>query len=189
MANTFDLESKLNRAIYALIVFTGVGDAKSIFAGEVSSQERTLPNTTIISGEGNEEFDLGNYRFHGKISFRDDGVLQPNMANPEQPFLNARNRVSAIIEQLSLSDGSAEMEVTRQNLNAYGRMLAVDPTNGADAGSAQNASNNSDMTDFTVLYWRVTDYGTSRQASVDTGGLFYEREVFFEALACNSNVD
>ena len=189
MANTFDLQSKLNRAIYALIIRTGIGDSANTFAGEVSSQPRTLPNTTIEAGEGNEESSMGNFRFHGVITFRDDAILQPNQANPQAPFIAAQTRSSAIIEQLVLSDGSPEMEVTRQNLNTYGRALAVDPSNGATLALAQDAAANADMVDFTALYWRITDYGTTRRAGGEKEGVFFEREVAFESLCCNSNVD
>ena len=188
MANTFDLESKLNRAIYALIVGTGVGTPVNTFAGDVSSQPRTIPSTTIRAGEGHEESSLGNFRFCGQIMFRDEGINQPQTGNPNAAFMQAQQRVSAIISELVQSDGSPEMEVSRQLITSYGRALAVDKTNGAEQAAAQSAAANADMVDFTMIYWRVVDYGTTRQ-SKELDSVFYEREIIFEALCCNSNVD
>lgn len=187
-ANTFDLESKLNRAIYATIISTGAGKPGNTFAGYVDSENRPIPNTTIISGEGEEEYGLGNYRFFGKIIFRDSATLQPEMSNPRQPFLDAQNRTSSIISQLVQSDGSSEMEVSRSLINSAGRAMAIDPTNGANQIFSDLALVNADMVDFTIIYWRIIAYG-SVKSTKSTGNTNYERETLFEALCCNSNVD
>ena len=146
IANTFDLESKLNRAICALIVQSGTGRNGNTFAGYVSSEFRTLPNTTVTSGEGNEEDFIGNFKFFGKIVFEDPGTLQPGMANPQQPFLDAQTRTSTIISQLVQSDGSPEMEASRVLITNAGRSLALDPSNGANPTIAALAETNADMT-------------------------------------------
>ena len=187
MGDTFDLKTKVGRAIYALIVGTGVGSIDDTYVGEVKSDRRTLPNTTIDAGECFEE-DLqpGNFRFpNGKINFRDDSVIQPNDPNPQSAFLEAQQRVSAIIAQLVMSDDETTLDYTRRQLNTFGRAMAVDPTNGSDPLAAQSAANNQDMTDLTFLYWRITDYGEPKKAE----GLFFEREMSFECIACNSNID
>ncbi len=187
MADTFDLKTKVNRAVFALIVGNGVGTTDNTYPGETTSQDRTLPNTTIDAGECFEE-DLqpGNFRFpNGKITFRDNAIVQPGDPNPNSAFLAAQQRVSAIIGQLVLSDDETTLDYTRRQLNAFGRALAVDPTNGDDPEASQSAANNQDMTDLTFLYWRITDYGEPKKAE----GLYFEREISFECVACNSNID
>ena len=188
MGDTFDLKTKVDRAVYALIVGMGVGNKNNTYPGEATIGSRTLPNTTIDSGECFEE-DLqpGNFRFPGgKISFRDDATLQPNESNPQAPFLLAQQRVTAIIGQLVLSDDQTTLDYTRRQLNYWGRLLATDASNETDATAAQTAANNQDMLDFTLLYWRITDYGVPKKIE---GVTFYEREVMFECVACNSNID
>jgi hypothetical protein len=187
MADSFDLKTKVERAVFALIVGTGTGNSNNTFPGEATSQDRALPNTTIDAGEGIEaDLQPGNFTFHtGKIIFHDDAVIQPGNPNPNGPFLAAQNRVSAIITQLVQSDDLTTQDYTRRQLNTFGRALAVavDPN---DPKSVQLAANNQDMPDFTLLYWRVTDYGTPKKEENVT---FYERVVLFECAACNSNID
>ncbi len=189
MGDTFDLKSKIPRAIGALIVGTGVGTVKNVFPGEASQTQtnRALPNTTILCDDGYEdEWQPGNFHFSGKITFHDDGTTQPNETNPNGPFLRAQQRVSAIITQLVLSDDGSTKDYTRRQLNYWGRLLATDPTNGADAVAAQAAANNQDMLDLTFIFWNTTDYGSSKKTENVT---FIEREITFECVACNSNID
>jgi len=188
MGDTFDLKTKVQRAVAALIIGQGVGTVLNTYPGEATIGGRTLPNTTIDAGECFEE-DLqpGNFRFPGgRINFRDDGKIQPDDPNPQGPFLRAQQRVSAIIEQLVLSDDGTTLDYTRRQLNTFGRAMAVDPTIGADANAAQTAANNLDMADLTFLYWRITDYGEPKK---NEGVTFYERDVMFECVVCNSNID
>lgn len=185
MADSFDLPTKINRAIYALIVGTGVGLPENTFAGDATSSNRKLPNTSIMAGEGFDE-GQGNYRFPAcKIIFRDKETVQPNDPNPNSAFLAAQTRVSAIIEQLALSDDGTTMDYTRRQIEAYGRQMAVDVSGGTNPVMAQSMANNLDMENFSLIYYAITDYGSAKKVE----GLYFEREVFFECLACNSDLD
>ena len=191
MGDTFDLQTKIPRAIAALIIGTNVGTVNNTYPGEATATvtNRTLPNQTITCGDGFEE-DLqpGNFRFTGTINFRDDGTTQPNETNlPNGPFIRAQQRVSPIITQLVLSDDGTTKDYTRRQLNAWGRKMAATVANGGTASSDQDAANNADMADFTFIYWNITDYGTPKKT--ESGGTFVERDITFECVACNSNID
>ncbi len=186
MADTYDLKTKIPIAIKALIVGTGTGTVDNVFPGEASQTQtdRPLPNTTIECDEGFEE-DLqpGNFRFTGKIMFRDDGTTQPN-DGINKPFLRAQQRVSAIITQLVLSDDDTTKDYTRRQLNYWGRLLATSQNPG-DPVADSLATINQDMTDFTFIYWNITDYGSPKKSE----GTFIERDISFECVACNANID
>jgi hypothetical protein len=186
MPNTYDLKSKVQRAIASLLVGQGAAGStwQNTFAGEYSSGNRDLPNTSIECLEGVEEDFTGNYRFHGRIVFRDDATLQPNVASPQTPFLNARQRVDQIIGLLVQTEDATTMDYSRMLINLYGNALAVDASNGAISAATEMAEANSDMTDFSMLYWRVTDYGQAQKMGAE-GGLYFEREIGFECVACN----
>jgi hypothetical protein len=86
--NSLDLQSKIPRAIRALIISTGVGNAGNTYAAFAASMSinRGLPNTTIIcDGEGMpDELGTGNFRFpEVRIIFRDNATPQPNQ-DPRQ---------------------------------------------------------------------------------------------------------
>lgn len=188
MADSFDLETKIARAIAALIIGNGVGNSNNTYPGAATSRDRILPNTSIVAGEGFEE-DLqpGNFRFPaGQIIFHDDATIQPDDVSDQAPFLNAQQRVSAIVTQLVLSDDQTTQDYTRRQLNVFGRALAVDGSNGSDPVQASAAANNLDMADLTLIYWRIVDYGQPKKQEHAT---YYERIVSFECMACNSNID
>src|SRR5579872_2135561 len=192
MADTFDLKTKIERAIYALILNAGLGTPDNVWPGMASrtDEDRTLPNTTIEAGEGREDVFMGNYRFErGTVCFYDRAANDPSSTNPQEAFLAASQRSTSIIYLLVQSDDQTTMDYSRRLLNAAGRALAVDLSNGANAAMKQAALNNADMTDFTLIYWRVVDYGVTREVKAEGGGLYFERELGFECLACNSNVD
>jgi hypothetical protein len=90
--------------------------------------------------------------------------------------------------QLLLSDGDNTLDYTRRALNAAGRALAVDPTNGANPVAAKSAADNADMAAFTFLLWIEGSLGSHKE--VNDGGMTYlERVATFTAVACNSNID
>ena len=186
MADSYDLKTKIPRAIMALIVGTGTGTVDNVYPGEATQTvtNRILPNTTIECDDGFEE-DLqpGNFRFTGKITFRDDGTTQPN-DTANAPFLRAQQRVSAIITQLVLSDDQTTKDYTRRQLNTFGRALATSQNPGNPVAD-QWAAISQDMVDFTLLYWNITDYGSPKK----TEGTFFERVIEYECVACNANID
>lgn len=187
--NTYDLKSKIQRAIQALLIGTGVGSTQDTFISEVSAATRALPNTSIDAGHGTEEDFTGNYRFHGRIIFHDAATQQPDQPDPQAPAAAAQARFNAVIGQLVQgSDGvipgtSTTMDVSRQLLNQYGNALAIDPSNGQNPVFAQAAADNADMADFSLLYWRISDYGTPEKGNDDVS--YYKREVWFECVANN----
>jgi hypothetical protein len=186
MPNTYDLKSKVQRAIAATIIGQGAAGStwQNTFAGEYSSNDRILPDTSVECLEGIEEDFTGNYRFHGRIVFRDDATVQPNAPTPQTPFLNARTRVDQIIGVLVQSEDKTTMDYSRRLINQYGNALAVDASNGAIQASVNQAVANSDMTDFSLLYWRIADYGQAEKLGTE-GGLYFQREIGFECVACN----
>ena len=76
------------------------------------------------------------------------------------------------------------MDYSRRLINQYGNALAVDASNGAIQASVNQAVANSDMTDFSLLYWRIADYGQAEKLGTE-GGLYFQREIGFECVACN----
>lgn len=190
MGNTFDLKTKVQRALQAFLIGTGVGSPADTFASEVSTGEHKLPCTIIDAGHGVEEDFTGNYRFHGRIIFHDDATQQPNQPDPTAPMASAQARVNAILGQLTQStDGftptsGTTMVAAMQLINQYANALAIDPSNGANQIWAQSAADNADMADFSMLYWRISDYGLPEKADADV--TYYKREIYFECLACNS---
>jgi len=193
MANTYDLKYKVERAIFALLIQNGVGTSNDTYPGEATPDiERTLPNQTISAGNGIEDGDAspGNFWFRsGEIIFHDNAIVPPDNADKRSAFAFAQQRTSKVIDPLVMSDDLATMDYTRRQLNAAGRALAVDPTNGADATRAQVAIDNADMVDFTLIYWRVVERGTVKKVNKDKDTWFYERVMGFECLACDSNID
>jgi hypothetical protein len=192
MANTFDLKTKIERAIFALLTTTGVTQAAQTFPGTAANMtiDRPLPCTTIDAGEGlNEDFQPGNYRFvKGKIILQDVATQQPADPNYQSAFVAARKRADAVIGTLVQSDDDTTMDYTRRLLNTVGRQMAIDASGGADPVQKLAASNNCDMADFTLLYWILQDYGDPK---LENGGdvSYFERELLFECVACNSNID
>lgn len=187
--NTYDLKTKVERAIAQMIVTNGAGTWLNTFPGEATGDTgHELPNTVIDAGIGDEDDFTGNYRFFGKIIFTDMALNQPTVNDTLESFSAAQQRVSTIIGLFVQTDDQTTMDYSRKLINGAANSMAFDFSNGQDPVQEEFAEDNSDMTDFALTFWRIIGYGRPvKKESVD-GGLYYERVVEFECQAANSQV-
>ena len=193
--NSYDLESKVTRAVRAQIIAAGADAPENVIAGP-SIVNRTLPNTTIYIPESDsasareEIMGSGNMKFPAiGINFRDNAVNAPGDSNPRGSYLAANARISATIQALTQTDDEgASLNYTRSAINSAAQALAVDSSMGANAVQSQDAFNNADMADFSFIWWQIVDYGTMKMNKDSGGGTFWERTIFFEGIACNSAI-
>ncbi len=187
MAFTFDLQSKIARAVRALILSTGVGTAKetNVFP---SSDVQTFPNTTIEVDEGIPEvLGTGVFRFPVvRLTFHDEGTVQPNQPDPMRPYLEAQKRISAVITVLMLSDDVTTLDYTARQLTAAGNALAMVP-DVTKPVQVQQAADNADMAEFTILQWLEGTYGSPKKFDNESV-TYWERVVTFECVACNAMI-
>ena len=180
-----DLQSKINRAIRAVLISAGAGTLNDTYAAP-ASDDRQLPNTTIITGDGIPFSGPGNWHFpEVTVLLRDSAVVQPATDAANTPRISANSRMTAVINALTLSDNISSLYYTAQQITALGRALAVDPTNGSNPIAAQSALDNADMSDFTCLWWDVTSNGQPKKSE---NGAYWERELGFSCIACNASI-
>lgn len=181
-----DLSSKLNRAIRAVLLSAGAGLPTEIIAAP-NSTERTLPNTDIVAGDAIPFDGPGNWQFPSvTITLRDDAAVQPGETNSAVNRVSANDRLTKVFNALNRSDDTHTLYYTAQQLTALGRALAVDASSGSDDTQAQDAANNADMAEFTVLWWEFVGIGSLMKVSTDSGGTFWQRDLTFSCFACNS---
>ena len=187
MAFTFDLQSKIARAIEALLISTGVSTAKecNVFP---SSDKQTFPSTEIEVEEGIPEvLGSGVFRFPVvRLIFHDEGTVQPNQPDINRPYLDAQKRISANITVLMLSDDTTTLDYTARQLTAAGNALAMVP-DVTNPVQVQVAADNADMADFTILQWLEGTYGSPKRVETE-GTTYWERIVTFECVACNAMI-
>jgi len=184
---TTDLQSKICRAVKALLIAAGAGSAVDTIAAP-SAQERSLPVTTILAGDGTPFDGPGNSKHPVTLELRDDAIDQPTETNPGTKRVTASERLTAIWNALNRSDDGHTLYYTAQLLTAAGRALAVDETGGADATVAQRARDNADMADFTVLWWESLGAGSANRVSPEGGVTHWQRDLQFNCVACNSAI-
>jgi hypothetical protein len=179
-----DLQAKINRAIRAVLIDQGAGGVGDTYAA-ITSEGRTLPNTTITTGDGVSFDGPGNWYFPSiLLNLRDSGLVQPNEPNPAAPRMSANDRMTGIYNALCRSDDEHTLDFTAKELTRLGRLLAVDQSGGTDPDQVKNALANADMVDFTVLYWQSGLMGTPKKH--DEKATFWERELEFSCIACNA---
>lgn len=177
-----DLQSKINRAVRAVLIDQGAATTENCYAAP-ASDERTLPNTTVGTGDGIPFEGPGNWHFPDvRLNMRDNAIAQPGQ-DASAPRKAANARWTKIYNALARSDDTHTLYFTATELTRLGRALAVDPSGGTDAAWVKFADDNADMADFTVLWWDVAAQGT---ASKDVGGVFWERDLQFNCVACNA---
>jgi hypothetical protein len=178
-----DLQSKICRAVKAMLVSEGAGSAIDTFI-ELSSDPRPLPNTTISTGGGDELVKYsGIWKFQNvRVEMRDNATVQPTEINPVAAIVAATERYNRIRTALSRLGNSGEFTYTPALLTAAGRALAV--SDGSEEGD-QRAEDNADMAYFTITWWNITGLSAPQSNSEAT---CFESELQFECHACNGNV-
>lgn len=178
-----DLQSKICRAIKALLISEGAGSEEDTYC-EFSTADRTVPNTTIESGQAMEHVKFtGNWHFPGVIvSLRDPAMLQPEETNRNLAWKNATDRYNRVRIALSRIGPNGEFSFLPGELTNIGRGLATAVDSSADA--IQFAEDNADMADFTVFWWQIVGLNAPR---VDATGNYFDSELRFDCIACNGN--
>jgi hypothetical protein len=178
-----DLQSKLNRAIRAVIIEQGAGSADTIFLAH-TSDERGLPSTSIDSGDATEHVMFtGNWRFTSvTVTLRDSA--DPEQFAPTPPQVAATERYNLIRAALTRLGDNGEFNYMPGQLTTLGRALAVDESEGEIPESAQFAADNADMEDFTVFWWNTVALSSPR---INAEAHCYESELRFDCIACNGN--
>lgn len=169
-----DLQSKLNRAIRAVIIDQGAGSDADTFV-DFTSDNRELPNTTIDCGEASEHIPFtGNWRFpRVAIVLRDHAAIQPEEINTDAAWRAAMERYDKVRVALSRVGDSGEFDFMPGQLTTLGRALSVD-----------DPENHADMEDFTVFWWNIVTLAAPR---LSPDGNFFESGLQFDAIACNAN--
>jgi hypothetical protein len=180
-----DLQSKITRAIRALLISEGAGSTEDTFV-EFTSDQRSLPNTTIDSGSATEHIMFtGNWRFTGvNVVLRDAATVQPDETNTQAARIAAQERYDLVRKALTRVGDNGEFTFLPSELTAAGRALAVDESSGSDAESVQRAEDNADMADFTVFWWNITNLSSPR---LNTEATAFEADMQFDCIACNGN--
>ena len=106
--------------------------------------------------------------------------------NPDWNRVSIDNLIGVAEAALSQTTTGQDRQATCDALNYFGRLLAVDASNGTDPVQVQEAANNEDMANFTCL--RIFSMG-DRRADKSASGAIILREVrTFKVSACSSNV-
>lgn len=182
---TADLQSKISRAVRAVLLDQGAAAADNCFADPDDGQ-RGLPNSTIIPGDSTAFDGPGNFHFPAvRINLRDDANTQPDVADAVTPRVLANQRFAKIYNALCRSDDQHTMDYMARELTRVGNLLATDQSYGKDPIQTLAAADNADMADFTVLYWWLEDIGGV--AKHVEGETYWEREMVFSCVACSLN--
>lgn len=181
-----DLQSKIARAVKALLLAEGAGSTIDTIAAP-SDAERSLPNTTISAGDGDEFAGPGNYKFPVWLELCDAAVTQADEPNDQATRVSANERFTRIWNALNRSDDGHTLQYTANRLTTLGRALAVDETSGADPLAAQRAIDNADMADFTVLWWEASPAGAANKITGKESS-YWSRDLQFACVACNSTL-
>lgn len=181
-----DLQSKICRAVKALLIAEGAGSALDTFI-ELCSDPRTFPNSTISTGSADELVKFsGIWKFANvRLDLRDAGTVQPTESNPKAAIIAATERFNRIRTALSRVGDNGEFAYTPALLTAAGRALAVDESAGTDPVITQRALDNADMAYFTITWWHLTGLSAPRS---DSEATCFESELQFECHACNGNI-
>ena len=177
------LQSKLGRAIRALLIQQGAGSLADTVC-ELSSADRALPITTILTGDGAEHIPhTGNWRF-GEVTLElhDSAVIEPDEVSQNRSWLDATERYSNVRDALGRIADSGNTLFMADAITAAGRALA---TSDGSAEGDQQALDNADMAAFTVTWWH--EIGLAAPTASDTGG-FWEAQLKYDCICCNSSL-
>ena len=182
-----NLRSKLDRAIVAYLISAGAGSIDDVLSSR-TRKARKFPNTTVKAGRGVPDPPYsGNYRVTVYVSIKYSATQEVKEPNPGLARTQFDQRVAQTFDALMQSDNQQDLHQTATLITAAGRNLAVDPNNGTDPVTKQEAENNADMADFTIMQW--IDQGFGSGPDEDAEGNNWEEVLMFEALCCPSNVD
>ena len=187
MAQTSDdLQSKICRAVRALLIEDGAGSTEDTIAAP-SSVLRELPITAVMTGDGQPFDGPGNWQHQVNLDLRDDAVNAPDEADTDTARIAANARCTKIVNALMLSEDGHTLDYTARRLTELGRALAVDESEGADEAMALRAAQNADMADFTVLWWEAAGQGAAT-ISAGESSTYWQRDLQFNCVACNSAI-
>lgn len=154
-----NIGSQIDRALRAYFISVGAMPNpntanKGIFL-TLEIAERTNPLRTVLAHDATEsERFTGNKEFMVTIVDQFDGIKQPGEKNPEQRRIEIDKQLGKMRKAMAqCADGEDDLALTARNITDAGRALAT-------AGTAQDKSNNEDMSEFTCLW--VEDAGLSR---------------------------
>lgn len=167
-----DLQSKLARAIRAVLISEGAGSTDDTFIAFESST-KSLPNTLIDVGGASEQVPFtGNWRFpRVTIVLRDPAAVQPDDTNAASMWTAALARFDLVHNALSRVGDAGEFNFMPGELNTLGRALATD-----------QPETDADMADFTVFWWNINQLSPPR---LNAEGNYFEAALEFDAIACN----
>jgi hypothetical protein len=181
-----DLQSKINRAVRAVLIDRSAATLDNCYAAPCSDA-RKLPNTTITTGDGVPFGGPGDWQFPDvMLNLRDDATVQINVADSATPRVSANERCTKICNALNRSDDEHTLDFMARELTRLGNLLAVDQSGGADPAQVQSALDNADMADFGVIFWQCELNGTPTKHDENT--TFWERELGFSCVAMNRTV-
>lgn len=167
-----DLQSKLNRAIQAVIIDQGAGTESDTLI-EFTSEPRVPPLTSIDSGGADEHVMFsGNWRFAKVMVVLNDPATVED-ENPKAAQIAALQRYNLVRQALTRIGDLGEFSFMPDELTTIGRALA-------DAGE-----DNADMTDFTVFWWKIVGLSSPR---INPEANCFEAQLQFDCIACNGNV-
>lgn len=178
------LRSKLNRAVCAYLVSAGAGSVQDT-TPSFSQTRLTYPNTTVRATMGQPDpCFAGSYRITLHVSIKGSASQPGNDPNPEESRVAFDNRVATVADALMMGDDGQTLQYTASAITTAGRALATvqDPT---DPVSVQQAANNADMVDFTLMQWIDRGFG---DGTAEAEGCTWEEILIFEAYCCPSNV-
>jgi hypothetical protein len=179
------LRSKLNRAVCAYLISQGVGSTEDTVPA-YSQGTYAFPNTTVRATLGTPDPPFsGNYRITLHVSIKGSAVQSAQDPNGDLAHIEFDERVAAVQDALMMGNGCDSLADTAAAINAAGRALAVaqDPS---DPASVQQAANNADMVDFTLIQWIDRGFG---DGMADAKDCTWEEILIFEAYCCSRNVD
>lgn len=167
-----DLQSKLNRAIRAVLIEQGAGSTDDTFI-EFTSADRAFPNTTIDSGNASEHVMFtGNWRFQNvSLTLRDSASSEDE--NPKAAQIAALERYDRIRAALTRVGDNGEFNFMPGELTTLGRALAT-----------ESPEDDADMADFTVFWWNITSLSSPR---IDPEANCFTASLQFDCIACNGN--
>lgn len=167
--------SQLDRAIVAYLISVEAGTAANTFPS-YCSKEKPIPNTTVKSHAAVHDPNLsGNEVYSVAIQYRHPATLEATETNDETNRAACDLAIGTIMAALLQSADGQTLDATAAAITAAGRALAT-----------SDATNHSDMADFTLQHWYYK--GAVRGDPDDDSDSFMEVRNF-QAVVCPSNVD
>lgn len=184
--------SQIERAIIAYLKFAFGADAsKYNFYFSNDWADRVPPLIDVLAHRSNE--DTVNSReesYQVKIEFEWPGTNQPGTTNLDINWVSINQVIGVVMEAMSQTDSVTDINrvsvETAKNITKYGRLLAIDQSNGADQTQVLAAKNNCDMPNFTCQHVK---FSGSVRGIISNNSIFLKEMRNFEIRACPFNID